>query len=82
MSTNRILKRSSEKDRIKGARKKLKSLEKTVNNLSKKCLDCSLEFNPKDDSMLDSWMVKVVDGLPTLRCPSCFIKHQSESGES
>lgn len=78
MGANRILKRASEKDKIKTSKRKLKEISKTVDSAGKKCRDCQVDFDPRNGEMLDTWMVQVFEGFATLRCPGCFAKNSKQ----
>lgn len=78
MGTSRILKRASEKEKIKTSKRKLKEIAKVVDSAGKRCLDCQTDFNPKDGEMLDTWMVQVFENSAVLRCPTCFEKNSNQ----
>jgi hypothetical protein len=72
MRANRTLSRTNKKAAVKQAQLKMKEISHTINTLDKKCCKCSMKFDSENKSLLDSWMVQVLDGKASLYCPSCF----------
>ena len=72
MSSNRILKRSKDKQVKKNAKQTLKNLERVISETEKRCKICSENFDPKSPESLDTWMVRSSQEGTYLFCPKCF----------
>lgn len=71
-SSLKKIKRSHDLMRRKAAVKAMKTMERVVGNMPKKCYTCDVCFDPKVPGALDSWHISISQDATLMTCPVCW----------